>query len=291
MNFSLVNTLLKNVVNINVKLPLSWNKNDKSGIFSQFHYSVGEFCDKFKNKDFGNKIAFVYGTSRHETDCLHPGFVSDALYVPEIIEGLRNLYKNKNLIFKSFLDIDVSDKIRKDWNIITIGDGEVNNISCKMLGLCKYETFLEYPDPESPIYDKKGGNILEISEKEARMKYNNIGAIIIGKNPWNKFKEQERFMIYLAGIGPIGTVTSLNYFSKVIAELESRDYTKNFCEMVVAGIKKEYEKKSMNYKNLCPNCCILKNENNYYYEGELSNVKRVTIINGIDKEGKISERK
>lgn len=281
--------LVKNLINLE-KIISIYPKESPDEKYPSIHYNVKEFCDKLMKGKFSNKIAFVYGTSRHETRSLHPTPISDALYIPEIITNLRILYRKrfrKDLIFKSVLDVDVTEEMKENWNIITTGDGEVNLISYEMLNEYQYQKWLEYPNPKSPIFDRIDSDILEISEDEARFRYHNRGAIILAKNPWSKM---ERFIIYLAGIGPIGTVASLNFFNEILLKEKLRNSTSNYCEMVVDGVKEEYNGIYQNYKNFCQQCFLIKYENSYYYEGELSNVKRVAFKAGITKNGEIFKK-
>ena len=77
------------------------------------------------------KIAIVFGSGRF-TGANHIGYITDALFVPEIVIGL-NYWAIKNrcdLIIKSHLDIDCDNQeYLTEYNFISIGSGRVNKVS------------------------------------------------------------------------------------------------------------------------------------------------------------------
>jgi len=225
-----------------------------------YPYTPKEFIKRLEKGKFGNDIAIVWGTTRHSPgDCKHPGYISDAMYVPEIIQNIHKL--NKNINFKSFLDIDLTDEDKKNYNFILCGDGEVNYLAKKILDIYSSVNKIKYFQSDGPLYD--------VSQSRAK---NNMHCVIqFFKNPWNK--NEEKFIIHVGGIGPIGTIAGLKWLSFALDKKNYKSKLPHYPFFTIYGEEKDdYSEKFDGYKNHCKECSIVNEDKNVYYRGKISNV-------------------
>lgn len=223
-----------------------------------YPYTLKEFMDKFKRNTFGRptEIWVIWGTTRHKpSDCKHAGYISDAMYIPELIQKFQKL--NKNVIFKSALDIDVDEEDLKSINFILCGDGEVNYIAAKLLDSIGDAIKIKYEKPDKPFF----------MEKTSRVKHHMYGVVHILKNPWAR--DRERFILQLGGIGAIGTISALKWFSD---KLDRLTLLPNSPFAVIKGEEKKYPYEFNGYENHCEYCCRVVEEEGVYWRGKISNV-------------------
>ncbi len=232
-----------------------------------YPWSPVDFRSKLKKGEFGNNIGIVWGTTRHNTEgCKHPGYISDSMYILEIIQQIYKI--NKNVDFKSFLDIDLVDgSIKKeynDYNFIICGDGEVNCLVSMLMEYIKDAAVIKYDRPNGSFFGYK--NHHEDQQKcDSKHNYNNYGVVQFLKNRWN----YERFLICVGGVGPIGTIAGLKWLSNVL-----NDPTKMPNPFVIVkGLEKRYHKDFVGYEKHCEACSIIKQNENVFYEGKISNIE------------------
>lgn len=230
-----------------------------------YPYTLKDFVDKFRRKEFGRptQIGIVLGTTRHSpSDCKHAGYVSDALYIPEIIQKFQKI--NGEIIFESFLDIDVSENILGEYNFILCGDGEVNYIVKRLLDFTGDVVEIKYDESDKPFFMKK----------TSRVKHHIYGVVHVLRNPWNGHK----FILNLGGIGPIGTIASLRWLSD---KLDDPSLLPSSPFAVVKGEERRYPTELNGYENHCEYCCKvaeeIQGEEKIYWRGKISNVTTTPI--------------
>lgn len=231
-----------------------------------YPYTLGKFKNMFHEKKFGNptKIGIVWGTSRHNPiNCKHAGYISDSMYIPEIIQKFQKL--NGEVIFNSFLDIDLKDEDIGEYNFILCGDGEVNCIVTRLLELIGEGLEIKYDMTNGPFFNDKNSRVIN----------HMYGVVQILKNPWN----EDRFILQLGGIGPIGTVSSLKWLND---KLDITSKVPNSPFVIVKGEEKGYSLDFRGYENHCEKCCkveeIIDKEKKVYWKGKISNVTTVVKI-------------
>lgn len=227
-----------------------------------YPYNLRDFISAFKRKCFGNptEIGVVWGTTRHDsTECKHPGYVSDVLYVPELLIKLFEL--NKRTVIKSYLDIDIDVKVLQKQNFIVLGDGEVNYISSKIAMTLAEASKVKYKSHAEPFF----GN------QTSKGNHNMYGIVHILANPWNS----NYFILHMAGIGPIGTLGAIRWFHKTMCRPKSLP---NFPIAIVKAEEKEYPPKFNGHLKHCPLCCKVIDKKVVYWEGKISNVTAVVRV-------------
>lgn len=262
-----------NIIKINIGniIGLSWKferTKPENVVYNEdvYPWTLREFVNRFKRNVFGRpiKIGIVWGTTRHRpSDCKHAGYISDAIYIPELIQKFFKL--NREIVFESFFDIDVTDEILKVYNLILCGDGEVNYIVTRLLRFVGDAIEIRYEAPDRPFF----------MEKTSRVKHHMCGVVHLLRNPWNK----DRFIIHLGGIGPVGTAASLKWLCD---KLDDPSLLPESPFVVVKGEEREYPPKFNGYENHCEHCCkvkeIIDGEERIYWRGKISNVAAVIQI-------------
>lgn len=268
------NNMLKfNLINLEISLFIEKGKEVKDEHIEYNKdispYTLKEFVEVFKKNIFGKptKIGIVWGTTRHKPrECKHPGYISDAMYIPELIQNFQKL--NRNVEFKSFLDIDIlsEPELLKEYNLILCGDGEVNGVVAKLLKFAGDALKIKYKDPTLPFFDNK----------TSRAEHNMYGVVYVLRNLWAE-KNRNRFIIFVGGIGPIGTIASIKW----LAENLLSSSLPNSPFVIVKGEEKEYQGFD-GYKNHCEYCCKIiekiNGEEKVYWEGKISNVSAVLQV-------------
>lgn len=230
-----------------------------------YPFTLKEFMKKFRKKEFGKpaKIGVVWGTTRHSpTDCKHAGYISDAMYIPELIQKLQKI--NREVIFKSYLDIDINEEKLKECNFILCGDGEVNYVVSELLKFVEDAIEIKYEESDKPFF----------MGKTSRVKHHMYGVVHLLKNPWNG----NRFILHLGGIGPIGTIASFKWLCDMLKESSLPDSP----FVVVKGKEKEYPENFNGYEKHCKECCRIKEvidgDEKVYWKGKVSNVTAIIQI-------------
>lgn len=181
------------------------------------------------------------------------------MYVPEIIQNINKL--NDNMNFKSFLDIDLTDAEKKNYNFILCGDGEVNYLAKEVLDIYHPVNKIKYLQSDKPFYDVS----------QSRAKNNMFGVIQFFKNPWNEV--EEKFIIHVGGIGPIGTIAGLKWLSSALDKRNDTNKLPQYPFFTIYGKEKDdYSEKFDGYKNHCRECSIVNDGEIDYYRSKISNI-------------------
>ena len=255
-----------NIFNLEAVIPFILSDSEITYNKEFYPYTLSEFKNMLQNKKFGNPtiIGIVWGTSRHNPIyCKHAGYISDSMYIPEIIQKFQKL--NSDIVFNSFLDIDLKDEDIGEYNFILCGDGEVNCIVTRLLEFIGEKLEIKYNMTNGPFFN----------DNNSRVMNHMYGVVQILKNPWN----EDRFILQLGGIGPIGTVSSLKWLNDKL-DITSKVPDSPF--VIVKGEEKRYSLDFRGYENHCEKCCkveeIIDNEKKVYWKGKISNVTTAVKI-------------
>jgi len=183
--------------------------------FSDIYQILGRVIDREEKK---LKLAVIYG-SGVGTYGSHAGWITDLLYVPEIISriALWSLKRGMQLDIVSKLDIDViSDyrvtkeekeeamKILKDYNLLIVGDGSVNEVYIKVME--QYEKdercLVKSLTPIGGIKSMTGGKVTKYPLDTEAL----AGLLTMLVNPWSN---GNRVVIICAGNTSAGTIAAL----------------------------------------------------------------------------------
>lgn len=232
-----------------------------------YPYTFGEFAKAVRGRAFGRptRIAIVWGTTRHSPpECKHPAYVSDAMYIPELMQKLQQL--DRNIHFHSYLDVDMSEKVLGECNLVLCGDGEVNYVVARLLSLVGEAVEIRYAEADKPYF----------MDKVSRVKHHMFGVVHLLRSPWNR----DRFVIQFGGIGTAGTIASLKWLSDRLLDKPSLLPSSPF--IVVKGEEKGYWPEFDGFENHCPYCCkdveLVDGVEKGRWSGKISNVSAVVQV-------------
>jgi hypothetical protein len=270
--------LMKEILEL-IKIGILAKSNHPAGNRSSL-FTISSLRNGIRKEEFGKPcdIAFVWGTTRHEdTTCKHPGFISDAMYTPELLQAVQGVSNWSR--FYSFLDIDSFDEtVRKRYNLVLFGDGEVNLMSAKFIEWLGGYGLVSYDHPTK-------SHLKEPLKMNNSARFGSYGVATVARNPWNESK----FVILLAGVGPIGTTAIIKWFAD---ELRTPSPLSSSSVVVVRGMEKSsYPDKFSGSKSLCASCCKPKNGKAGYWPGKISNVETVTPIYPFPETNMVSRNK
>jgi len=161
-----------------------------------------------KDDDGNIRIAFVYGTGRHEGG-EHAAYATDALLIPEVIMLLIRwaMKKNLNLLMSSFLDIDLwESKTMSQYNLFLLGSGKVNILTAKVLETFKKKLKVRFKYPTvGDICSDCSSRLWGHDKKSGR----DAGLLTLMNNPWAATMERKKMIVLAAGCDPIGTIAAM----------------------------------------------------------------------------------
>lgn len=164
------------------------------------------------------KFCFAFGSGFHRR-AAHVGYITDALYVPEVTTALKELAKLKEIVVdvESYLDIDVinNEKIKQNYNIISVGSGRVNLLTRELIGRFEDSLKVCFVSPNS------GDIVSDVTDppkvySSAHPEDVDCGMLQLVCNPWAVAAGNKKIVILLAGNNPLGTVAVMYALSDMI---------------------------------------------------------------------------
>ena len=148
-------------------------------------------------------IAVVYGSGRF-INSDHVSYGTDALVMPELITLLKDW--NPKINFSSYLDIDIyNTKDLENKNLFIVGSGKVNYITDKLLKLFGNNLKFEFT-PQYNVIVSNCGSYKRYADSGDPCR----GILCLTKNPWATKVGNQRILVLMAGLHPIGTIAA-NY--------------------------------------------------------------------------------
>ena len=204
-----------------------------------------KFIGKLVDEHNTFRIAFVLGSGRM-SKAIRPGYVVDALFLPEISIELFKLITSYgyNCDIMSALDADlhVDAKLIEEYNLLISGGPLVNTITRRIMERFARELNIAFAAPESGEIEIKYGRKSQVLHATA----NNYGIFSLMKNPWAADKEISRIILLCAGRYAIGTVAANRFLLDLIKDPTKRFDAKindlSIPAHIIEGEMRNYEK-------------------------------------------------
>lgn len=180
-----------------------------------------EVLSETQDEDGNIRIAFVFGTGRHEGG-EHPAYATDALLIPEVIMLLIRwaIGENLNLLMRSFLDIDLwESQTMSQYNLFLLGSGRVNILTAGVLRGFREELKVRFKYPTvGDICSDCSSRLWGHDDKQGR----DAGLLTLMSNPWATKMMKRKMIVLAAGCNPIGTIAALKLLVEFLQNREKR---------------------------------------------------------------------